>query len=229
MIRSLFEDFWRDFRLAGRNCRQAAGGAITVILLMALGIAGVLSVFGPLYSLVLSPLPFPKSDQLVWIAGDYQGVDPYSNALVDREALTPVFSAVMAYRSFQATLTGSGPPAVVGGVFVSPGFFRTLGVQPRLCQDLAAAETDINSVVVSDQLWRTRLQGQSDLARSSIVVDHQRLVVAGVMPPGLELPQGVQLWRPAPPGALATQPVLVGRLRPGVSITQAQARIGTLA
>jgi putative ABC transport system permease protein len=218
-----------DLRLAGRGSRRAPGSALAMIVLLALGIGGVAALFGPLYSLVLMPLPFPHSGRLVRIGGDAQKVDPYTNAFMNQRSLDSIFSTVMAYKTFQPTLTSGGPPAPIDGALVSPEFFATLGVQPRLGSGFSKSVTNAYGVVVSDQLWRTRLQRKRDLSVCSIVLDGNRSAVVGVMPPDFDFPSGVQVWEQAPPGTLAAQPVLVGRLRPGLSVGQAQAGLKTVA
>ncbi len=189
-----------------------------MIALLALGIGGVAVLFGPLYSLVLTPLPFPHSERLVRIGGDAQMVDPYTNAFLNQRSLDSVFSTVMAYKTSQPTLTSGGAPATIDGALVSPEFFATLGVPPRLGSGFSGSAINAHGVVVSDKLWRTRLQGKDDLSVCSIVLDGDRYGVVGVMPPDFDFPSGVQVWEQARPGALASEPVLVGRLRPGLSL-----------
>lgn len=217
----------QDLRWAGRGLRQARGSALAIVVLLALGIGGVAALFGPLYSLVLTPLPFPHSDRLVRIGGNTVMVDPYTNAFLHQRLLDSMFSTVTAYKTSQPTLTGVGPPATVDAALVSPEFFATLGVPPQLGSGFAGSASNAPGVVVSDHLWRTLLQGQRDLSACSLVLDGERFAVAGVMPPDFDFPSGVQVWEQARPGTLAAQPVLVGRLRPGLSMGQAQAGLKT--
>jgi hypothetical protein len=227
MFRSRVEECWLDVRLAGRGMRRAPGAALATIALLGLGIGGVVALFGPLYSLVLTPLPFPESGRLVRIVSDAPMVDPYTNAFVDQRALESVFSNVTAFKTSQTTVTGGGPAMTAETALVSPQFFATLGVSPRLGSGLTGRSTTARVVVVSDALWRTRLQGASDPGGCSLVLDGERVRVAGVMPPEFDFPTGIQIWKDAEPGTLASQPVLVGRLRSVISLKQAQAGLQT--
>jgi putative ABC transport system permease protein len=100
---------------------------------------------------------------------------------------------------------------------VTSGFFETLGVAPRL------GTSDIPGAVVSEQLWRERLHSAADLSKCYITLFRTRYPVIGVMPKGFDFPSGVQVWQ------LGMARFPVGRLRPGISIGQAQAYLKTLA
>jgi hypothetical protein len=229
----------QDLRWAGRELRRAKGSALAMIVLLALGMGGVAALFGPLYSLVLRPLPFPHSGRLVRINGGASMLDLYANHTYfkNRPALDPIFSGVMAYSVDQITVSGNGPTAQIGVAAVTAEFLATLGVQPRLGRGFQAdpkvsyAPYDIDpsdrpGVIVSDQLWRTRLQSERDLSKCFISLGGGRNAVIGVMPPEFDFPSGVQVWYA---GQVSfTDSVSVGRLRPGISMSRAQAGLATL-
>ncbi len=209
------EDLWGEARHAGRALRRAPGSTLAIVILLTLGMGGVTALFGPLYSLVLKPLPFPHSERLVQSKFGPGLVDPYAEkdtVFKNPEALERVFSSVMAYDLGPNTLSGDGPAVSVPVAVVSSGFFATLGVQPRL------GMADRSGVVVSDEFWRERLHGARDLSACAIALGGTRFRVTGVMPAGFDFPSGAQIWQPAWP--LRN---VVGRLRPEISIQQAQA------
>jgi ABC-type antimicrobial peptide transport system permease subunit len=226
----------QDLRWASRELRRAPGSALAMIVLLALGMGGVTALFGPLYSLVLRPLPFPHSDRLVRISGGESLLDLYANHsfFKSRRSLDPIFSDVMAYSSRPSTLSGGGPSERVDVVVATQEFFVTLGVQPRLGRgfppDPKVAyyydSSDVPGVIISDKLWRTRLQSTRDLSHASVTLDGSRVAVIGVMPPSFDFPSGTQVWCA---GHLTIMPVLIGRLRPGLSMNQAQLGLRTVA
>jgi len=208
----------QDIRWAGRGLRRAPGSALAIVVLLALGMGGVTALFGPLYFLVLKPLPFPHSEQLVQSKFGARLVDIYEHGktvFLDRRPLDRVFSSVMAYDAGPVTLSGDGPAVHIDAADVSSEFFTMLGGQPRL------GTADGPGAVVSDQLWRERLHGASDLSQCSITLSGARVPVIGVMPRDFAFPPGVQVWRA---GRGLT---VVGRLRPGISMEQAHAYLKT--
>jgi hypothetical protein len=228
---SWLDHFLQDMRWAVRGVRRAPGSALAMVLLLALGMGGVTALFGPLYSLVLRPLPFPHSDQLVQIDGSISGMDMYASHTYfkNRRSYDPVLSGLMAYTVGKNTLSGNGAAEQIDVATVTQEFFSTLGVQPRLGAGVPVDPkvtysydpSDIPGAVVSDQLWRTRLRSRRNLNNTFITVDGERLAVIGVMPRNFDFPSGVQVWRT---GHLSLESILqVGRLRPGVSMPQAQA------
>jgi putative ABC transport system permease protein len=228
------ERFLQDMRWAVRGLRRAPGSALAMVVLLALGMGGVTALFGPLYSLVLRPLPFPDSGRLVRIGGDNGSglrVDPYASHTFfeNRREFAPILSGVMAYSADKETLSGGGPAERIDVATVTPEFFPTLGVRPRLGSGFRVDPEvtyypdpeDIPAVIVSDQFWRTRLQSTRELGKRLITLNGNRFAVIGVMPPDYDFPAGVQVWRSGKvsPGTS----VQVGRLLPGVSMAQAQA------
>jgi hypothetical protein len=117
----------------------------------------------------------------------------------------------MTYDIGPTTMSGDGPTVSVDVATFSSEFFTTLGVQPRL--GIAGR----SGVVVSDRFWRERLHGVRDLSKCSVTLRGTRLPIIGVMPANFDFPSGAQIWQPGRPLNV------VGRLRPGISMKQAQA------
>lgn len=237
-LRELAHDAWgwawldhlmQDMRWAVRGIKRAPGSAAAMIVLLALGMGGVTALFGPLYSLVLRPLPFPHSDRLVRI-NDGQLL------LNHQLALYSIFSDVTDYQPDQSTLSSGGPAVNVGIAKVTPEFFPTLGVQPRLGHgfpidakiDEGLFGENSPGVIVSDQVWRTRLQGQSNLSKCSITLSQNRYTVLGVMPPEFDFPAETQVWMVGNPAGNRDS-FMVARLRPGMSMGHAEAGVKRLA
>ncbi len=220
------ERLWMDVRQTWRAWRRMPSVALAIIVLLALGIGGVAALFSPLYSLLLAPLPFPHSDQLVRIGGNIPVFNAYSSTFEERERLRPIFSNVMAYAPLSAGVHArflpAGQPKSVNVQTVTPEFFETIGVSPRMGSGFAKEGVHSSAVVLSDRLWRVELQSARDVIGSTIwLVDLPRTVV-GVMPKDFNFPADTDLWVPmgtAPVGDSSIQ--FVGRLRAGMSVGQA--------
>ena len=234
------EHLGQDIRWAGRGIKRAPGSAVAMVLLLALGMGGVMALFGPLYSLVLRPLPFPHPDRLVKAGGSILRFDIYAKNTYfkNRRKYDPIFSDFMAYSAGEETVSGDGPTEDIEVATVTQEFFSTLGVGARLGAGLPVDASvsykvdyyhdlkDAYNVVVSDELWRTRLRSEHDLRKCWITLGGNRYSVIGVMPPSFDFPSGAQVWKA---GQVSYGSVIqVGRLRPGLSMTQAQVGLKTV-
>ena len=222
------EDAADDLRLAARGLRQAPGFTLAAIALLALGIGAAAALFGPLYSLVLSPLPFPQPSRLVRVGGVPM---PYRFAYPRlRQALKPVFSHIAQFDEWGSENAphAFGPALRITGV--TTGFFRTVGVEPRLGRDFRSGDSLTDGVIISDAVWRTRLHAKSNLSGAFLRVGPANLPVAGVMPPSFNFPAGTQVWelQPVGVGLLFGSPV-IARLQPGLSPAAALVRLRTIA
>jgi predicted permease len=222
--------------------RRPAFGLCTAAVL-AVGIAGVSTMFSALYAVVLRPLPYHEPDRLVWIYSSSEAVARNSTSALD------YFDYRRQFRGFESVaaqlvfrpityLTGDGEPEPLRFTQVSFNYFTTLGVRPALGRTFAVGEEEPsapNVVVLSHGLWQRRLGGRPDAVGRTLTLDGAAYQVVGVMPPGIDFPSEVDLWRPMRRG----EPVaegrgnnnfgLFGRLRPGVSLESAQAEASVLA
>lgn len=249
-----FEDLMQDVRFGARMLRKSPGFTAIAILTLALGIGASTTVFSLVNSILLNPLPYPHAEQIVlpWRITP-PGVDlgfaefPWDRTgylLFAKETQTFQDTAAMEAQTFN--LTGSGDPVRLNGVTVSAGFFPTLGVAPQVGRTFTSDEDQLGherEAVLSDALWRQQFGADPGIAGRSIDLDGLSYAVIGVMPPGFafprseempgnfEFPHTPQLWVPI---ALPTGPpkrgepselAVIGRLKPGVSVAQAQAEM----
>lgn len=227
----------REARHAARGLRRAPGFAILATLTLGLGVGAVTTVFTVVDGVLLAPLPYPSSEELVRVwerdrdnPGD--AMVAYGNwADVRRESDVFDELALWAYQAY--TLTGPGDAVRVRGRRVSGNLARTLGVPAVMGRWITEEEarSDARSVVLGHALWRERFADDPGVLGRAIRLDGEPFTVVGVMPPGFDFPDGADLWVPLPP---VTDPVgarrwhrhaSVGRLAPGLDPTTAQTRL----
>ena len=225
--------------------------ALAGILTLALGIGGNTTVFSVVNAVILRPLPYPESDRLVSVQSrDIRGT-PHPTDLsyptfFDFRAENNVFEHIVSYRDSEFTLTGTDQPIHLRGQIVSSDLFPMLHVQPALGRGFLPREEDAaeRAVILSHELWRGRLGGDPAIVGTTLMIDGQPHTVVGVAPPRFEFPitqDPAQMWttvaRDAASGTVtpvtkqrgARMLNAMARLKPGVSIEQAQARMDAIA
>ena len=226
----------QDFRHGVRLLMRAPGFTVIAIAALAIGIGANTAIFSVVNTLLIRPLPYKDPDRLamIWehnIPRDRKNnvVSP-GNFLHWRE-LNQAFEDIAAVGlTFNITLTGAGDPEELGFQYVSASFFPLLGIQPELGRPFTPQEDRPNSrvVVISDRLWRTRLDGDPQILSRALTLQGEPYTVVGVMPAGFSyMDKNVDLWLPVgfsdqsrtPRGRWLT---VLGRLKPGVSLGAAQ-------
>ena len=245
----------QDARYGMRAMRKTPGFAAVVILTLALGLGASMAVFSVVRGILLNPLPYPQADRIavLWrlaapsaaIGGEEfpWGRADFSLFLKQAKA----FESLGAFQAETFNLTGSGDPAFLEGMRATAGFFPALGVAPALGRFYTAEEDrpgHEHVVVLSDRVWRERFGSDPAILRRTLELNGFSYIVTGVMPPGfsfphaeempsiLEFPREAQLWVPLPIAETDRGPselAVVGRVRPGLSIQQAQAELDVFA
>ncbi len=250
-----WEAFFQDLRYAARILRNSPGFAAMAVLALALGVGANTSVFTVFNAVVLRPLPFPQSPQLVRLdsfgsAGNFQPVS-YPN-FEDWRSWNQSFSGMSAFTGATLVMTGSGEPVRVSGIVASANLFDVLGVQPVLGrrflpeEDRPHANRGMDSVILGDRIWREKFGGSPDVLSRVIVLEGQPYGIVGVMPPGVDMgagPAEPDFWTTvaplAEPATGQPRPVTaergmsflnaIGRLKPGVTVAQAQSDMDRVA
>ena len=247
---------WPDLRFALRQMRKAPGFALTTILTIALGIGATTAIFSLVNTVLLRPLPFAEPDRLMSVgtlndrrAGIVErtgGPLSYPD-FFDWRSQNQTFETLASYRDNDFTLTGSGDPRHLSGHVVSADFFRALGVNPLLGRGFTRDDEKPGThlVVLSHELWQTAFGSAPDIVGHAITLDNKSYTVIGVMPRGFEFPiqnPAPLLWTSVGDDAydpVSNEPVtgergahlldVVGRLKPGVTVEQAQADLQRIA
>jgi predicted permease len=240
----LFENLASDFKYAARTLRKNPGFTTVVALTIMLGIGANAAVFSVAYGVLLRPLPYAESERLVrlWSRNDarqlpYFSVSPADFA--DWRARNRVFTAMAAYeRQRSVTLTRGNEPQALEVASVSPAVFSVLGTPAlfgrSLTDDDARPGAPLVGVMEHD-LWMTRFGRDSSIVGSDVIIDGQKVAIVGVMPQYFFLPGNpAQLWLPlslanASPDHGNRYLRVVGRLRPGVALADANAQMDRIA
>jgi predicted permease len=237
---------WQDMRYGARMLLKNPGFTLAAILTLALGIGANTTIFSVINSLLLKPIPLPEPDRLglVW---EVQSKNPSNWNLVsapnylDWQRQNDVFAGMAIFDSGGKgyDLSGGGEPERVSGVRVSTNFFDVLGVKPQLGRTFLPEEETPGKhqvVVLSDGIWRSRYNADPALVGKTIKLDGETVTVIGVMPPEFQFQfwSGTRkLWVPihyteGDKGRGSHSFVCLGRLKPGVTMEQASARMNTI-
>jgi predicted permease len=230
-----------DLRLALRTLRARPGFTLAVVLCVALGVAVDTTVYSMVNSVVLRPLPYTEPARLVAV----RQVDAAAGSTSDALALADfadlrdgnrTFASLSAFGIRLVNFALDAEPEGVYAAAVTPGYFETLGVRARLGRTFVRGDDPAAPVVVlGEQLWRERLDGDPLVVGRTVLVDGVARTVIGVMPANVALTNDVErLWIPVDadaPGVsrAATAYQVIGRLRPGATVAQADADVRALA
>ncbi len=240
--------FLEDLRYALRQLRKSPGFTAVAVTTLALGIGANTAIFSIVNAVLLQAFSYPDPNQLVLIFNaplnqpDALSAISYRDFTLCREQ-NGVFSEMAGNSFHDLTLTGAGEPSIVNTADVTPQIFPLLRAKPLAGRTLLAEDGKEGAApvaVVSENLWHSRFSSDPALIGRSITLDMRSFTVVGILPAGFRYPDGAprqDVWIPVAQdplfGPRLSQPgsrVLagIGRLKPGVSLAQAQAEMNTL-
>jgi predicted permease len=248
-IASWRDALFQDLRFAFRMLRKNPGFAIIAILTLALGIGANTAIFSVVYSVLLKPLPFPEADRLVFVfdrLGQQSGAETgisYPNLQSLREH-NSVFAAMAGAQQHQLTLVGYDDPLEVDTAVVTSDFFSVFQQQPIAGRLFLSDDSKVGApatVIISENLWRSVLHSDPAILGKALNLDKQEYTVIGILPASFHFPKikpANQIWIP-----VAQDPLfgpfmkfrgghwlpVSARLKPGVSLAQAQAEMDALS
>jgi predicted permease len=251
----LLEGLLQDMRFALRLLARSPGFAAVAILTIALGIGATTAVFSVVNAVLLRSLPYPEPDRLVRIFFNSPGIGLRGTRfsvpeLDDLRNRAGIFAQVSAVARGSVDLTGAAQPQRLELVVASPNYFTLLGANPQLgrlfgAQDATAGYAPV--AVISDGLWRRDFGANPHVLGRTIHLDNDAYTIVGVLPaafrhpgraPGQAVPRDVEVWAttgfsaapdPPPTRTARALPQAYGRLKPGVTLAQAQARLTAMA
>jgi predicted permease len=222
----------RNLHYASRQLRKSWVFTLTAVLTLALGIGANTAIFTVVYATILAPMPYPEPDQLVmvWskIQGDRNGIA--AGDFEDWRRLSKSFQDLTAFTGGSFNLATKEQPEYVEGQFTTPGMYRMMGVRFKYGRDFLPDEGVAGRdhvVILINKMWK-RLGADPNIVGKTIQIDGAPYTVVGVMAPGQ--PDRLNQWVVLP---LVFTPeqlnhdfhwlLAMGRLKPGVTIKQAQA------
>ncbi len=244
-----FETLRQDVRIGVRILVREWAFCALAIVVLALGIAAVTTQFSVVYSVMLRGFSFPNADRLM----NVNFVDPTSATFfgVNGRILSADYEEFRGVqRSFERLagwLSGSTVNVTIGatprrytGAYVGEDFLRILGVQPALGRDFTTADNTPGAArvtIISHGVWQRDFGGIPGIVGTPIRLNGAPATIVGVMPPGFAFPVNEELWVPLysefPPrdrkDPRANAPTLLGLIRPGVQVAQAQEEITRFA
>ncbi|HEV2223791.1 MAG TPA: ABC transporter permease, partial [Candidatus Acidoferrales bacterium] len=234
-----FETLWQDLRYGGRMLRKSPGFTAIAILTLALGIGANTAIFSLVDGILLRPLPYPHSDQIVHVSWQVEGGAIPNLTAPEYEFCrdhSHSFAALAGVRDFvDSELKSGSTKQWVKALYVTDGFFETLGVNPELGSGFAREETLPNgpyAAVLTDKLWRSAFGADRNIVGRQIVLDNRSYTVTGVVPPSFEFTEPADLFVSLHLGKsiedMGTNTDVIGRLKSGVSLLQAQAEMPVL-
>ena len=212
-------------------------------VMLALGIGANTAIFSVVLTVLIRPLPYADADRVVWLSNrnpplGVTGAFLNPADILDFREQSQSFERIAAWGTLPVNLYGAKSPERVESIYVTPNFFRTLGVRPQLGRDFAEVNEPENSVIISHGLWLQQFGGDQNVIGKKITFGlkpgEDINVVIGVLPAETNFPPRVDLFtmteikhEPDERGGSHNWRT-IGRLKPGVTIEQAQAEIDTL-
>jgi len=237
------ENLISDIRYGVRGLLKRPGFTAVAVITLALGIGANTAIFSLVNAVLLRSLPYEDADRLVmvWEDASFAGFPrntPAPGNFSDWRSQNQTFTGMAACTMRTFNLTGEGQPEKIEANGVTSNFFSVLGVRPALGRGFLPEEDNIQSnkvAVVSYELWQRVLGGQPSIVGKNILLNGEKFTVIGVMPAGFQfLFNETNLW--VPPDLDADDwrnrgghfLTVVGRIKPGVTVSQANSDIKTI-
>ena len=240
------ETIGQDLRYALRQLRKSPGFTVVVVLTLALGIGANTAIFSVVNAVLLKPLTYKNADSLVivWQQNSHRGwsQNNVSGAnFLDWKKQNHVFTDIAAFESNSFNLSGGAKPEEVGGERVTTNLFSVLEVQPLRGRLFLPEEErqDKAAVIVSYALWQQHFGGDTALIGKHVLINGKSYPVVGILPATFDdayavpLTSPTQFWisgiEPFPETREFHEYRAIARLKPGVTLAQAQAEMDTIA
>jgi predicted permease len=252
----MFESFLQDIRIGFRVLLKEKSFCFLAVLVLGLGICGVTTQFTVVNGLVLRGFSFPHPEQLMSVGlidpqasaqNNNFGIGniPTAQDYEDLRAAQQSFSQMAGYLSGSTiNVTYKNNPQRYTGAYITEDLFKIIGVSPIMGRDFTAEDNKPGAgkvTILGNEIWKRDFNGDPNIVGQGVRINGKAATVIGVMPPNFKFPISDELWVPLynefPPeprgelrlGANNNAPAVMGRLKPGVSIDQANAEFIGLA
>jgi putative ABC transport system permease protein len=245
----LADNLFRDIKIGLRVLIKEKGFCALAVIVLALGIAGVTTMFSVVNGVMLRGFSFPNGHRLISLnfidptSATFFGVNGQVSSM-DFEELLPQqksFDALAAYlNGSTVNVTVNGHPQRYTGAYVTENFLRILGVSPLMGRDFTAADNASGAgkvAIIGYGMWQRDFGGAADIIGTGVRINGKPATVVGVMPRGFAFPTNEEIWIPLysefPPkprnDPAANSPAVLGLLKNDVSLDQANAEATTIA
>jgi predicted permease len=236
------ETILKDIRYGVRSFLKRPGFLVIAISTLALGIGATTAMFTVVNSVLLRPLPFPDPERIVL----FEGVNPRQGItesnlsvpdIVDWQKQSQSFEQIAGFISGGLFLSKGDETERVRGSGVSEDFFPLFKINAISGRTFGPADMQAGTepvVVISHALWQRRFGGATDVVNSKVTLNGKPVTIVGIMPAGFNYPYDSEAWT-ALPLTPATERrdnrymQVVTRLKPGASLSQAQAEMNTIS
>ena len=250
----ILEKFSQDVRIGLRILFKEKSFCLLAVLVLALGIAGVTTQFTIVNAFVLRGFSFPHPEQLMSVGildpqaspqqnNFGQGFIPTAADYEDLKAGQNSFALMAGYLNGSTiNVTYKNNPQRYTGAYVTENFFRIVGVSPIMGRDFTADDNNPgaeNTTILGYEIWKRDFSGDPNIVGQSVRINGKAATVIGVMPQNFKFPISEELWVPLynefplvpreDPRANNSAPQIIGRLKDGVSLDQANAEFSALA
>src|SRR5947208_4293889 len=252
----MFESFFQDVRVGLRVLFKEKSFCFLAVLVLALGIGGATTQFTVVNATLLRGFSFPHPEQLMGVglidpqasaANNNFGLGniPTAQDYEDLRAAQQSFAQMAGYLSGSTiNVTYKNNPQRYTGAYITEDLFKIIGVSPIMGRDFTAEDNKPGAgkvTILGNEIWKRDFNGDPNIVGQGVTINGKAATVIGVMPPNFKFPISDELWVPLyneyPPeprgdlrlGANNNAPAVMGRLKPGVSIDQANAEFIGLA
>ncbi len=237
----------QDFRYAWRLLLKSPVFTVVAVLTLALGIGGNTTMFSAIRAILLKPLNYRDSNQLLQVTVDYPGRPGFVSFTPIRLEEMRAAPSLAELGSFlvaplNLSLSGGSEPEALRGARVSANFLNILGVEPALGRSFLPEEDQAGRppvVLIGWDLWHRRFAGDPSIAGKAVTLDSTPYTIVGVLPADFQFPfAGLDVWFPnpfavplAPPQFWPSSPTQIGfaRLRGGAGLEQSRAELNGLS
>jgi putative ABC transport system permease protein len=244
------QTLWQDLRYGARMLLKKPGFTLIAVLTLALGIGANTAIFSVVYAVLLRPLPYQEPERLTLLWTRLEKIGLEQNWVSEPEVLdfreqSQLFESFGVVNGSSFILTGDGEPEQLSGAEVSTNFFSVLGAKIKAGRDFTPDEETPGAprvAILSHGFWQRDFGGEQSVIGSTINLSGRPTTVIGVLPPHFTLmvppealvPANVDVWIPyavdyAKQDRDSHGLTVIGRMRPGVTLHQAQDEMNAIA
>src|SRR5689334_18248156 len=231
----------QDIRYGVRMLLKKPGFTLVAVLTLALGIGANTAIFGVINAVILRPLPYAEPERIIRMYGKFSQGNRASTSppdFLDYRAQNRTFEEFAAFLSHSFNLTGGAEPERIFGADVTTNFFQALGIKPVRGRSFTPEEEQegrAQVAVISESLWQRRFGGDTGIIGKTLMLDGANHTIVGVMPNVGRIPEETDVWKPLTfdrPNMKVRRFHFLrsyGRLKPGVTLQQAQADLDAVS